>query len=79
MCCTRCQGLMVEDHLIDMEASDGLMWITAWRCVNCGHAVDPCMTANRRLRKTAVASSAVDKDLIHDPGQEEQCITPLAA
>jgi hypothetical protein len=77
--CLRCRGLMVVDHLVDMEASEGLMWITAWRCVNCGYAVDPGMAANRQLRKTAVRSAVVHDNLIHDTEQEEQFITPLAA
>lgn len=79
MSCERCQGMMVEDHLIDMEGSDGLMWITAWRCVNCGHVVDSVMEANRQLLKTAALSPVVHKDLIHDSEQEEQLITLLAA
>jgi hypothetical protein len=79
MSCERCQGTMVEDHLIDLEDSDGLMWITAWRCINCGHVVDSVMEANRQLLKTAALSPVVHKDLIHDSEQEEQLITLLAA
>jgi len=63
---TRFQGTMVEDHLIHMEDSSGLTWITAWRCINCGHAVDPVMAANRQLLNTAVLSPAVHDELIHD-------------
>ena len=55
MSCERCQGMMVEDHLMDIEESAGLMWVIVWRCVNCGHAIDPVMVANRQLRKTAAA------------------------
>ena len=25
------------------------MWMRGWRCVNCGHAVDPLIAANHRL------------------------------
>jgi len=79
MSCERCQGVMVEDHLIDMEDSDGLLWITAWRCINCGYIVDPVMAANRQLQKTTALSSEVHEDLVHDSEQEEQPITRLAA
>ncbi len=37
MTCTRCQGLMLKEHMIDMEAGYGEMWSCGWRCVNCGH------------------------------------------
>jgi hypothetical protein len=79
MNCERCQGMMLEDHLIDMEESNGSMWITAWRCVNCGHTVDPVMTANRQLRKTAAVRQAVHEDSIHGLEQEPQPIDRLAA
>jgi len=35
--CTRCQGLMLEEQMIDMEGAYGEMWSTSSRCVNCGH------------------------------------------
>jgi hypothetical protein len=79
MSCERCQGTMVEDHLIDMEDSDGLMWITAWRCINCGHIVDPVMAANRQLLRTTALFPVVHEDLVHDSEQEKQPITRLAA
>jgi hypothetical protein len=25
------------------------MWMRGWRCMNCGHAADPIIEANRRL------------------------------
>jgi hypothetical protein len=40
MSCIRCQGLMLEEHLIDMEAGYGEMWSRSSRCVNCGHRDD---------------------------------------
>ncbi len=47
--CTRCQGLMLEDQLLDMEeGGDGEMWASSWRCVNCGHAHDAVFERNRR-------------------------------
>ena len=47
MKCERCQGLMFEDHFMDMNDISEGMWISSWRCMNCGHAVDPVMAANR--------------------------------
>jgi hypothetical protein len=45
----RCQGLMVEDHFFDYEGTSGFMWMRGWRCMNCGHAADSTIEANRRL------------------------------
>ena len=47
--CSRCQGLMGEDQFIDFEGTHGFMWMRCWRCMNCGHAADPIIEANRRL------------------------------
>ena len=47
MKCTRCHGLMVEDHLLDVKESLGPMWITTWRCVACGNIVDPLILKHR--------------------------------
>lgn len=47
MKCERCQGLMFEDHFMDMKDFSEGMWVSTWRCMNCGHAVDPVMVANR--------------------------------
>jgi hypothetical protein len=49
MTCLRCNGLMVEDHFFDFEGTYGFMWMRGWRCMNCGHAADPIIEANRRL------------------------------
>ena len=49
MNCRRCQGLMMEDQFFDCVGTQGFMWMRGWRCVDCGHAVDPLMEANRRL------------------------------
>jgi C4-type Zn-finger protein len=49
MSCIRCQGLMLEEHLIDMEAGYGEMWSRSSRCVNCGHRDDAVIQHHRRL------------------------------
>ena len=49
MNCTQCQGVMREKQFFDVDAIPGLMWIRGWRCMDCGHAVNPLLEANRRL------------------------------
>jgi hypothetical protein len=48
MKCERCNGLMLEDHFMDMKDLSEGMWVSSWRCMNCGHAADPIMIANRQ-------------------------------
>ena len=55
--CTRCQGLMLENKLLDMEGGYGEMWASSWRCVNCGHAHDPVIERNRLAREERVLAS----------------------
>ena len=38
-------------HFYDFAGTQGFMWMKAWRCMNCGHAVDAVGEANRRLRE----------------------------
>ena len=52
--CRCCQGFMVEDHFIDVEGTQGFMRMNGWRCMNCGHAADPVIEANRRLHEAIV-------------------------
>lgn len=47
MRCSRCQGCMIEDYLLDMEDSSGPMWLQAWRCMNCGNVFDSVLERNR--------------------------------
>lgn len=54
MNCSRCSGLMVEDHFMDFEGTIGHMWMTGWRCMNCGHVYDPMIERNRQLAQTNV-------------------------
>ncbi|MGC4097307.1 MAG: hypothetical protein QM706_09340 [Nitrospira sp.] len=49
MTCTRCQGLMLEEHMVDMEAGYGDMWSHSWRCFNCGHRDDAVIQHHRQL------------------------------
>ena len=68
MHCTRCQGLMMEDQFFDFEGTQGFMWMRGWRCVNCGHAVDPVIEANHRLK--ALTMRARPQEVPEDKGEE---------
>jgi hypothetical protein len=52
--CLCCQGLMVEEHFFDLEETQAFMWMKGWRCMNCRHAVDPLIEANRRLQQVTI-------------------------
>lgn len=54
MTCTRCQGLMIEDHLFDFEGAYGHMWAAGFRCMNCGHVHDPVIAQNGRSQQPKV-------------------------
>ena len=48
MTCSRCSGVMLKNHLLDLEGGFGEMWASSFRCVNCGHAHDAVIERNRR-------------------------------
>jgi hypothetical protein len=50
MHCTRCEGLMVADDLIDIQESSIPMWMRGWRCVSCGNIVDPLIQRHRLIQ-----------------------------
>ncbi len=50
MTCQRCHGLMVQDHLLDLEEAYGCLWIEGWRCVSCGDIVDPLIIRRRLVQ-----------------------------
>ena len=56
--CMRCQGLMVVDHFLDLQGTGGLMWMKGWRCMNCGHVVDPLLEQNRCLQEAPLLGMA---------------------
>jgi hypothetical protein len=71
--CTRCDGLMVSDHLIDMCESSIPMWMKGWRCVSCGNIVDPLIQRHRMIQQ-AGASRLLGKEVAMP-----QCLTPFKA
>lgn len=52
MRCTRCRGLMVVDHFLDMRDDTGHLWLRVWRCVNCGTVAEPGMAGHRAVPHT---------------------------
>ena len=54
MDCSRCRGLMVEDHFLDFEGGFREMWTASWRCMNCGHVHDAVIEQNRLARQERV-------------------------
>ena len=51
MNCSRCRGLVVEDHFLDFEGGYGEMWAQSWRCINCGAAHDTVIEQNRLVKQ----------------------------
>ena len=67
MKCSRCQGLMVSDHLLDIKETMGPMWVKSWRCVACGNIVDPLIEKHRAERaRIATPLVTVSVNLEHD-------------
>ncbi|MEC4889039.1 MAG: hypothetical protein RI101_03160 [Nitrospira sp.] len=52
MTCTRCQGLMVVDDLVDLQESCLPMWMRGLRCLSCGNIVDPLIVRNRMMQRS---------------------------
>jgi len=65
MSCSRCNGCMVEDFLLDMEDSSGPMWLQAWRCMNCGNMSESVFERNRQTQgaKTTCPAHSVKTDV----------------
>jgi hypothetical protein len=57
MTCMRCQGCMAKNHFIDLLESAESVWMTGWRCLNCGNVLDPVMERNRLGRGMAAPVS----------------------
>ena len=73
MDCTRCDGLMVSDDLIDMQESSMSMWMKGWRCVSCGNIIDPLIQRHRMIQQ-AGASRLLQNKVAMPHG-----LTPLKA
>ncbi|TKS58611.1 MAG: hypothetical protein EWM72_02907 [Nitrospira sp.] len=55
MNCSRCRGLMVEDHFLDFDGTIGHMWTTGYRCMNCGHVHYPVIVQHCLARQEQVS------------------------
>lgn len=81
MNCTRCQGLMLKEQMIDLEGGYGEMWASSWRCFNCGHRDDAVLQHHRKLsaKPVAVNPQPVMADETEEWSWEEISVEPLAA
>lgn len=81
MTCTRCEGLMLKENMIDMEAGYGEMWSHSWRCFNCGHRDDAVIRHHRQAhaRQMTVSSEAVMVQEVIELSRESESAEPLAA
>ena len=81
MKCTRCEGLMLKENMIDMEAGYGEMWSHSWRCFNCGHRDDAVIRHHRQthVRQMTVSSEAVMVQEVIELSRESESAEPLAA
>jgi hypothetical protein len=81
MTCTRCEGLMLEEHMIDLDGGYGEMWSRSWRCFNCGHRDDALIQQHRQrqVRPIVVSAPAVTATEVVDLVWESESIESLAA
>ena len=61
MTCTRCEGLMVMDDLVDLQESYHPMRLRGHRCLSCGNVVDTLIQRHRMVQNS------------HPPGP---CLSP---
>lgn len=81
MTCIRCEGLMLEEHMIDMEGGYGEMWSRSWRCFNCGHRDDALIQQHRQrqAKPILVTPPAVTDAELVELAWESESIESLAA
>jgi hypothetical protein len=75
--CTRCQGLMIEDHYLDFEGTYGHTWAKAHRCMNCGNVHDSVIEQHRLVKPQpalVLASGALD----YEADDHDEDIQPVA-
>jgi len=58
MDCQRCAGLMQKHILMDHMNESGEVFITAWRCLNCGEVLDPMIMQNRKFMPEPIYDKA---------------------
>ena len=75
--CTRCQGLMIEDHCLDFEGTHGHMWAKAHRCMNCGNVHDSVIEQHR-LATPQPALVLTSSALEYEAAAHDEDIQPAA-
>jgi len=70
MSCSRCCGLMSKDHYMDHEGTSGYTWMSAWRCMNCGHGHDTTIERNRQALQAYQPALAVVISAPHYSGED---------
>ena len=69
MTCTRCDGLMVMDDLVDLQESFHPMRLRGHRCLSCGNVVDSLIQRHRMVQNShlhPVRSTGPEKPLLFD-------------
>ncbi len=80
MTCTRCQGLMVEDHFMDFDGTIGHMWTSGYRCMNCGNVHDAVIQQHRLSRAPQPPMLVGNNlDALIDPASEDSQAVMLRA
>ena len=79
--CSRCQGLMLEEPMIDMEADYGEMWSRNYRCFNCGHPDDAVIQHRHQTHAKSIERrlAAVTVPEAVELPVESESVEPLAA
>ncbi|MGE0642501.1 MAG: hypothetical protein AB7P24_02395 [Nitrospira sp.] len=76
MSCSRCRGLMIQDHFMDFDGTIGHMWANGYRCMNCGNVHDPVIEQHRLVQKQNTAARTnreveLEKDELTEECQQE--------
>lgn len=81
MTCSRCAGLMLVEHMLDMGEGYGQMWTRSSRCMNCGHRDDAVIRQHRQAqaKPVLVATAAAPKRTLDEEIWEEESLEQLAA
>jgi hypothetical protein len=66
MTCSRCHGLMVQEHFLDFDGTIGHMWASGHRCMNCGNVHDPIIEQHRLAKKQEALALPGNDPSYHD-------------
>lgn len=56
--CTRCGGLLVTEHYLDLHYDTGQIDFTALRCASCGEVIDPVRRSGIAMPMAATRRSS---------------------